>query len=196
MGVTRKKVTRRFVSKDRISLEGLPRTCGSFFLDSGAHSLYTKWVINPKHARGYDDYKTKKFRKYVDEYAAFIKKYGKGIDFYVNVDAIFEPTITWQVQKYLENEHGLEPIPVVHYGTDLSWLRRYVEGGYKFIGIGGLGQEATRGAYLKWADEVYAYLCDNKDRLPTVKTHGFALTSYGLMVRYPWWSVDLSLIHI
>lgn len=192
MAVTRKKVTRRFVSKNRISLEGLPRTCGSFFLDSGAHSLYTKWVIDPGHARGYDDYRSKKFKTYVDSYARFVKKYMDGIDFYVNVDAIFEPEISWKVLKYLENEHGLEPIPVIHYGTDLSWVHRHLEAGYKFLGIGGLGQEATRGAYLKWADDLYALLCKNKDRLPCVKTHGFAMSSYDLMVRYPWWSVDSS----
>jgi hypothetical protein len=58
-------------------------------------------------------YDTDMFWQYVDEYAAFIKEYRDGIDFFANVDVIQDPKRTWKVQKYLENEHGLDPVPVV-----------------------------------------------------------------------------------
>lgn len=163
---------------------------GTFFLDSGAHSLYTREVIKKEHSKGYDFYETDGFWKYVDSYADFVKRNKIGIDYYANVDVIFNPKLTWKVQKYMENQHGLRPVPVVHYGTDLKWLKKYLNDGHDYIGLGGLGQEVTREQYYNWADRVYDLLCDNKERLPIVKTHGFAMTSYSLLWRYPWWSVD------
>lgn len=173
-----------------VSVQHLKKRCDSLAIDSGAHSLYTREVIQLKHATGYDYYKSKEFWVYVDKYAKFIKKYKDGIDFYVTVDVIFNPKMTWKIQKYLENEHGLTPMPVVHYGTDLKWLRKYIDAGYKYIGIGGLGQEVTRQMYYSWADSVFNMLCDNPKRLPIIKTHAFAMTSYPLIIRWPWYSVD------
>lgn len=166
------------------------RRCRRLFLDSGAHSLYSLHVMNVNHKFGYDWYESKEFYAYCDQYAAFVKKYAKGVDYYANVDVIFNPELTWKAQKYLEDKHGLNPVPVVHHGTALSWLDRYLRAGYKFVGIGGLGQEATADDYRKWADGVFSRLCSGADRLPCVRTHGFAMTSFSLMRRHPWWSVD------
>ena len=173
------------------SLDGLPRRCGLFFLDSGAHSLYTREVISQHHKHGYAYFKSKAFWKYVDGYADFLKKYKDGLDFYANVDVIFNPEITWKVQTYLEDTHGLNPVPIVHYNTPLKWVDKYLSRRtYDLLGVGGLGQEAQRDDYLKWADQLYTHLCKNLRGLPCVKTHGFAMTSHMLMIRYPWWSVD------
>lgn len=190
MTVTAKKVKRIGRSATRVSLEGMTRKCGCLFLDSGAHTIYTLAVIAKGHSEGYDFYKSKEFVKYVDEYAEFLKVNKDGMDFYANVDVIFNPKMSWQVQKYLEDKHGLNPIPVIHYGTELKWIEKHLDAGYKFLGIGGLGQEATANAYMLWADRLYEMLCDSPDKLPCVKTHGFAMTSWKLMLRYPWYSVD------
>jgi hypothetical protein len=70
-----KGVKRRYVQKERISLDGLPRTCGSFFLDSGAHSLYNEHVLGKPEKKRYTYYikenglLTKEFREYLDKYA-------------------------------------------------------------------------------------------------------------------------------
>ena len=164
---------------------------GKFFLDSGAHSLYTLHVITKEHREGYAYYESKDFWKYVDRYARFLKKWKRDIDFYANVDVIFNPELSWKVLKYLENEHGLNPVPVIHYNTPMKWIDKHLEQGYKFLGIGGLGQEAHKNDYIHWADRLYTHLCPkSNDYLPLVKTHGFAMTAYSLMIRYPWWSVD------
>lgn len=218
-----------------------PASIGSFFLDSGAHSLYSREVIFPKQvlgdalkkhgahplnnkasfkyciergwlveeegvgrltkagrkhlkailsSGGYDYYESEEFYEYVDTYARFIIEHKLGIDFYVNVDAIFNPEISYKVQKYLEDKHGLSPLPVIHYGTDLKWIQKYLSEGYDYIGLGGLGQEVTASAYTNWADKVYDMICTGPKRTPIVKTHGFAMTAYWLLVRYPWYSVD------
>jgi hypothetical protein len=33
-------------------------------------------------------------------------------------------------------------------------------------------------------------ICNTPDNLPQVKVHGFSITTYDLIVRYPWWSID------
>lgn len=164
----------------------------SFFLDSGAHSLYVKYVRNEKGRNGYTFYKSREFWDYVDNYAQFVLQNKAGIDYYANVDVIYNPEESWKVLKYLEQKYKLNPVPVIHGNTPLSWVEKHLAAGYTYLGIGGLGQGQTAREYCKWADRVFDLLCSNKDRLPCVKTHGFAMTSYGLMKRYPWWSVDSS----
>lgn len=156
----------------------------SLFLDSGAHSLYTKELIKKQHSESYSFYESDDFIKYVDEYAAFIKKYKRYIDVYVNVDVIFNPEKSYDIQRYLEDKHDLKPLPVVHFGSDLKWVEFYIDRGYDYIGLGGLGQEVTRNQYINWADRVFELICDTPKRLPKVKTHGFAMTSLKLMLRY------------
>lgn len=168
-------------------------TIGDFFIDSGAHSLHNVYVRGKtakERAKGYAKYDKPKFWLYVDRYAEFIKTYKDGIDYYANVDVIFDPARSWKVLKYLEEEHGLNPVPVIHHGTPLKWLQKHLDAGYEFIGIGGVAQQESRGNYYDWADSVFNMICDNKDRLPCVRTHGFAMTAYPLLIRYPWWSVD------
>jgi hypothetical protein len=192
-----KGVKRRYVQKERISLDGLPRTCGSFFLDSGAHSLYNEHVLGKPEKKRYTYYikenglLTKEFREYLDKYAEFVRKCGRGLDFYVTVDAIYNPEISWKSYRYLVDTYGIKPVPVIHHRTPLRWIGQYIREGCDFIGLGGLGQESTKESYTDWGDAVYDMLCSrSKERLPCVRTHGFAMTSYDLLLRYPWYSVD------
>lgn len=163
------------------------------FIDSGAHSLYNieAFPIKSPHRR-YDYYKTERFWKYVDNYANFIKEHTDSIDFYANVDVIHNPELSWKVQKYLEEEHGLNPIPVIHAGTSLKWVEKHLEEGYDYLGIGGVSLEGTDDDYIIWADQIFDLLCPHPSRLPIVKTHGFANTNYASLIRYPWTSVDSS----
>ena len=113
------------------------------FLDSGAHSLYTKEVMKKEHVEGYSFYESKEFWDYVDNYAQFVRENKSFLSVYVNVDVIFNPELTWKVQKYLETNHELSPLPVIHYGADLKWVKRYMDD-YEYIRFGGLGQEVTK----------------------------------------------------
>lgn len=143
-----------------------------------------------KEVNRYEFYETDEFWAYVDQYAAYCKAREAELDYYVTVDAIFNPEITWKVQRYLEDEWKLNPMPVIHANTPYVWIKRYLKQGYELLGIGGLGQEVRRQAYYEWANGLYTYLCNNKKGVPCVRTHGFAMTSPDLMTRYPWWSVD------
>jgi hypothetical protein len=192
-----------------------------FFLDSGAHSLYNKYVghhgsigeeikahmdamtpmerfairrqmpttFKKKRTTSYEFYDTQEFWDYVDTYCQFIIDYKHAIDYYATVDVLFHPKKSWRVLKYMEKEWGLNPVPVIHFNTDIRWVEKHLDAGYDYIGIGGLGQEITKQNYFAWADPVFKMLCDSNG-MPLVKTHGFAMTAHELLVRYPWYSVD------
>lgn len=160
-------------------------------VDSGAFSLFNTVLKKHKGQIGskldYSLYKTKEFWTYCDDYAAFIKKYQNAISYYVTVDACRSPELSWKITKYLENEHGLKPIPVVHFGTPIKWITKYLEEGYDYIGVGG---RIKRLPYTPWADKVWGEICRTPGYLPKVKVHGFAITTHKLMVRYPYYTVD------
>lgn len=130
---------------------------------------------------------TKRFLRYLDAYAAFIKRYAVGIDLYANVDVISNAELTWQSQQYLEQEHKLSPVPVIHFKTDMKWLKHYLEQGYEIIGLGGLVKARNP---TPWIDRCFHIICDNPKRLPSVKVHGFGISNFDAFVRWPWWSVD------
>jgi hypothetical protein len=159
------------------------------FLDSGAHSLF-KEHVGTSNLRDYSFFESDKFWQFVDEYALFIKANEQLIDVYVSLDVIFNPELSWKVQKYLERKHKLKPLPVFHAGEDFKWLKKYIDN-YDYVGIGGLGQSVTK---VQWifnvGDPAFTLICDTKNHMPRVKTHGFAMTSPDLILTYPFFSVD------
>lgn len=168
---------------------------GSFLLDSGAHTLYNRVVLDAGKTRettNWAYYHTPAFYQYIDEYCQYVIEHKDSIDVYATVDVIYNPALTWKTQQYIEKVWKLKPLPVLHYGTPMDWILKYIRAGYDYLGIGGLGQETTWHSYKAWADQVYDLICDPITRKPTIKTHGFAMTSFKLLTRYPWYSTDSS----
>lgn len=168
----------------------------NLYLDSGAHSLYNHMIkkkgqtyadVVGSNAYSYCD--TQKFADYYDGYVRFVKKYGHLFKWYVNLDVIFNPERTLEIQRSMENE-GLSPMPVFHYGEDFKHLRWMMDN-YEYIGIGGLGQHVRKSEFITHADKVFKMLCDG-GKTPRWKTHGFAITSFDLLQRYPFTTVDSS----
>lgn len=158
-------------------------------IDSGAHSLYKKYT-KQKHENSFGFYETDEFWNYVDKYAEFIKQHINEITLYVSVDIIFQPELSWKVQKYLEDVHKLHPLPVFHSYEDFKWLYKYIDN-YDYIGIGGIGQTVGKNTWIKsMGDPIFNIICDTPNRLPKVKVHGFAIGAPELILRYPFASVD------
>lgn len=161
----------------------------SVFLDSGAHSLFMAKVHRGEgKRRGYKFYDTDEFWEYVDRYAQYVKRNEDNLDCYVNVDVIHDPQRSWDVLKYLEEEYGLHPLPVLHYGLDEKWIKRHMDE-YEYLGVGGMSVYISKAASAQWMDRVFALLCDDNG-FPQWKTHGFAVNSVPMIWRYPWYSVD------
>lgn len=184
------------------------------FMDSGAWALCRLHVLKQgkkaekvgKHGRlleepvvrgaqgdfsYYDLSKGSPFRKYCNSYASFIKKFKNRIELFANIDAIGSPEITWKIQMFFEKEHGLKPVPVIHHGASLRWIDRYLETGHDIIGLGGFARKIARKEVIKWTDDVFRHICPASNKhLPLVRVHGFALTAWEYMRRWPWYCVD------
>lgn len=173
------------------------------FFDSGAHSLYNKFsraeVMRDKEKlvgasaalKKYDTYDYVKAPEYLafrERFAEFVKANDRYIDTYPNLDVINNGELTYKNQKWLEKQ-GCRPIPVWHVGVDEKWLLRYLDEGYEYIALGGAAFNPP--PVMKTSlDAVWRRLLTDKDGMPKVKVHGFAITSLPLMPRYPWYSVD------
>jgi len=142
------------------------------FLDSGAFSAFT-------------------LGKQIDlpAYVNYCKANADIIEHASVLDGIGDPLQTYKNQKRME-ALGVRPLPCFHYGEDERYLEYYMAN-YEYITIGGMVPISTPQLFL-WLDRIWGkYLTDGSGR-PRLKVHGFGLTSYPLMVRYPWYSVDSS----
>ncbi len=143
--------------------------CKDFFLDSGAFSAWSKG----KHID-------------INSYISFIKKNKDQIDHYANLDEIGNPEKSQQNLLKMEAE-GLNPIPVYHYGEDFSVFKKMCEK-YDFIALGGMVTISTKNREA-WLDQIFDYAC-NEDGTTDKKFHGFGMTTFDLLKKYPWFSVD------
>lgn len=190
---THRKFLKSFIRQIRQEQE---RTFGSVFMDSGAYSLDK--YFGPKKRGDYSFFKLKagsEFRKYCDRYASFLKSMQEEVatpDFFAaNVDVIGNPDLTWDVQMFFEEEHGLKPVPVVHLFSPMKYLNRYLARDYEMIGLGGFTKSKNTKQKIDWCDEAFRRICPEKNnRMPRVKIHGFAMFHYELLCRYPWFSTD------
>ena len=115
----------------------------------------------------------------INKYISFIKE--NNIKIYFNLDVIGDVEGTKRNQTIMES-HGLNPIPVFHYGEPFEYLDWLVEQGYTYIGLGGtVGKSVPqRQAFF---DEVYA-------RHPNIDYHALGVTAKTLVENYNWYSVD------
>lgn len=144
------------------------------FLDSGAYSAFTK-----------------KETISIKEYGTFILKHGHNFAVKANLDDIGDTgPKSWENMKALESM-GCNVFPVFHFDDDYRYLTKMLDEGYPFMALGGLVGASTK-KLMEWLDHVWAnYLVDSKGH-PRTNVHGFGLTSFPLMFRYPWYSVDSS----
>lgn len=167
-------------------------------LDSGAVALYNKHVNGESHgtclkdraSADYSFFRTKEFKRYRDEYIKFAKKNHNSFAAYINLDVIFNAKLSYESLKYMEDQ-DCTPLPVFHVGSNTKWLRRYIDEGYGYICIAGMYPERFS-TIRPILDRIWKDILTDSRGKPRVKVHGLAATSYTLMRRYPWYSVDSS----
>ncbi len=136
------------------------------FLDSGAFSAFTK-------GKKVD----------IDKYIEYIKANEHLLGVYALLDVIGNEEATKKNLAYME-AHGLKPLPVFHFKSDLNLLREMVEK-YDYIALGGLVPLAKKRALLKdWLDTCFSIIQDK------TKIHGFGINAFWAWERYPFYSVD------
>jgi len=169
------------------------------FLDSGAFGIYKRLskgsmdgsAMSTLKSRSRDDYSyvcSDEYKTYRREYVRFLKKHAKHFDVYANLDVIGNAELTYKNQKWFE-KRGFKPCPVWHIDSDVKWLQRYIDEGYDYICIGamvGVSSVILR----QLLDMVWSEILTDNKGIPKIKVHGFGMTSFSLMKRYPWYSVD------
>ena len=138
------------------------------FLDSGAFSAFNKGVELD-----------------VKKYADYIEKNKEKWDDIAGLDVIFDVEKSMKNQTYLD-KRGLDTIPTYHYKNPDQHLE-YLLDHYDHIAFGGMKNARMTEGLKYWLDRSWNII---KKRNWKGKVHGFALTSFKLMKRYPWYSVD------
>lgn len=148
------------------------------FLDSGAFSAYTLGI-----------------NLSVEEYCDFVKKNDdfirkdEGVLLASVLDGIGDALVTYRNQLEMESR-GVRPLPCFHAGEDERYLEYYMKN-YEYITLGGMVGASVLQLQI-WLDRIWSkYLLDGNGNAK-LKVHGFGITSFPLMERYPWYSVDSS----
>ncbi|MFK0063368.1 hypothetical protein ACIQTN_29585 [Streptomyces werraensis] len=137
------------------------------FGDSGAHSARTLGLTLT-----------------LDGYAAWCREHDQRLTLYANLDVIGAPEATWRNQQELE-ARGLTPIPVFHTGEPWHYLERYLEAGHTYIALGKLLGNPLADL-LPWLDRAFT-LAQGR-----AVFHGFGMTTWEVLRRLPFYSVDSS----
>jgi hypothetical protein len=137
------------------------------FGDSGAHSARTLGITLSTR-----------------DYAAWCHQHDQRLTLYANLDVIGAPEVTWNNQQALQDD-GLAPIPVFHTGTPWHWLERYLDQGHTYVALGKLLGNPLADL-LPWLDHAF--------RLAAGRAvfHGFGMTTWSVLRRLPFYSVDSS----
>lgn len=147
-------------------LQGVMELKGmNIFIDSGAFSAHVKGIEIK-----------------VDDYCKFIQNLNPSL--YATLDVIGDAAATEKNTKYMESGYGFSPMPVFHMGETLDDLKHLFA--YDYIALGGMVNSPQ---LESWLDSVWWFIWKYK---PTLKVHGFGMTDLGLMIKYPWYSVDSS----
>lgn len=105
---------------------------------------------------------------------------------FVNLDVIGDGRASYRNWIRMRKA-GIDALPVYHLGTPEKWLREYLHK-TEYVGIGGMrGRDNVRKLAL---DRLWSNYFTNRQGMPTARIHGMAVTSFKLMARYPWYSVD------
>lgn len=90
-------------------------------------------------------------------------------------------------------EAGVENVlPVYHLGEELSCLKKIIDTGATYIGVGGLARAVGNRRKGDWLDTVFGFLRGYSE----MKVHGFGMTDSSLLLRYPFFSADSCTPHI
>ena len=138
----------------------------SYFIDSGAFSALTQ-------NKNID----------IDEYCKWLIKRKGTYDVCAALDVIGDDKASLVNARYMRDKYNLKVIPCFHYGDSWDLLDIYCKE-WDYVALGGLVKR-SKIKVKSWLDSVFS-------KYKNHKFHGFGLTSFEFMKRYPWYSVDSS----
>lgn len=171
-------------------------------IDSGAYTVWAKGrQLQEKmdRAKGKQDFhewdRLKRERERIEikieDYIAFchevLKDFPQAVC--VNLDVIDEARPSFENWKHMR-ESGIDALPVWHVVGDpeCKFLRKYLNE-TNHIGLGAIASMSSS-RRKEALDRVWENYLIDSERMPAVKVHGMGITSFPLMLRYPWHSLD------
>lgn len=149
-------------------------------IDSGAYTAWSKGlVVDIPH--------------YITFCHEILKDHPQAV--VVNLDVIGDGRASYENWRIIRG-FGLKPLPIYHVITEEKWLKLYLEE-TDHIGLGAVASMSSNKRKTA-LDRIWErYLIDPKTRMPTARVHGMGITSFPLMKRYPWHSLDsTSWLHV
>ena len=141
------------------------------FADSGAYSAWSVGQPVPE-----------------DAYIAWVQKWAACFDAVAGPDVIGDPVQTFAATERMRSQVTAMPVlPVFHVGEDWTWLKKIVDTGADYIAFGGMVPYTRQRKLLdSWLRKAWSFLPE------TMRVHGFGMTTWPLLIKYPWYSVDSS----
>jgi len=142
----------------------------NIFLDSGAFTATTQ-------NRPID----------IRKYAIYLRRNARDCFVYCGLDVIGNAEETYKNQLYLESQN-LKPLYTFHQGEDFDYLRRAKEK-YDYIALGGTVSSKKKSLIPEWFEKCFEILNPEETK---IKVHGFGMTNFSIIKRFPFYSVDSS----
>lgn len=145
-------------------------TSVDLFCDSGAFSALTLGATIPP-----------------EEYTEWVGRWRQCFNLVAGPDVIGDPAATERETRNMAAAlPGVRVLPTFHVGESWEYLERYVAD-YGYIALGGMVPYTRQRATLAaWLDRCFKIIP------PHVGVHGFGVTTWSLLLRYPFTSVDSS----
>lgn len=159
---------------DRCVNETLKGTNCDVFADSGAFSAWT--TGSPIT---------------VKEYADWLARWGKNFTCAAALDVIGDAEASFKQTEELRKlvDPSLPVLPVFHSNDEggFKWLQKYIDAGYKYIGISPTGAIYGNHKLMQaWLTKCFQMMPED------VGYHGFGVTGWRTLKAFPWYSVDSS----
>lgn len=160
----------------RTDLDELAEAAGApeltFLADSGAFSAYTQGA-----------------QVRLEDYAAWLERWAHRVHAYASLDVLFDPEATMANTARLRELGAKDAMPVFHLGSPMEVFERYVAE-EPYVGVGGMasGTLTMKDARL-WK---YLDVLHGKAAAAGTRLHGFGLSSWPVVKRFPWYSFDSS----
>lgn len=174
---------------------------GMLFIDSGAPVLYNRFARGQKSGRAvgltlaqrqFDSQEyveSKYFRDYLARHIEYCGSLGESERLLVAaLDVLNNPVKSQEIWN-MEVKARPSIIPTWHVGEPECYLEYYLRKGVPFLALGGMMGVSINQLHACMNRVWNRYLL-NSDGSPKIKVHGFAFTSYDLLERYPFYSVD------
>lgn len=118
------------------------------------------------------------------DYLKYIEENGKYIKYYISLDVIGDSLTTYAYYQIMKNK-GFTPLPVYHYGEDISYLKKYIDAREAYIALGGTVPIVDKNVVASWANQIIK-------QYPEVKFHLLGSSSNKIINQCKIFSCDSS----